>query len=387
MKRFLSQPASWFFGAAALGALTFAWLWATSPAPAQVPSQEEQNATDQIPDGQRSGERQGNAEEPGVQDGAGDRRGGRGAQRGGRGGRRGGRRGQRGGGFPLGPPEPPYVPLPRIETTGPIPSDAIVVFDGSSTEMLVGPDGSPVTWPVIDGVLYCDTQSNQRQQGLWTRLHFGAAQVHAEVFVPTTGRNGQDAGNSGFYFHGLIEVQILDTYDNRTSPITGVGAIYNIHPPLVNAARPPDSWHVFDFIYHPPKRDASGQPIEAGSMTVLLNGVLVQDHAPILNHVSVYAPLNNQGTDYSRALRENVLATEVGPLQLQYHDSPVGFRNIWVRPLDDRAFVFDISAPLPQRASPPDASGGAAPAGPEAAAQESAAPEAAGTPPGAPQRP
>ncbi len=282
-------------------------------------------------------------------------RGGRGA-RGGRGGRggfggRGGRAGAGGGGGAPGPQQSQgeEPTLPRVETMGSVPSDAIVIFDGTSTDMLVGPNGEPCSWPVIDGVLYVDTISIRKQDGLWTKLNFGAAQVHAEVYIPQTGRSGQDAGNSGFYFHGLIEMQILDTYNNRTSPITGIGAIYNIFPPLVNAARPPNNWHIYDIIYHPPKRDASGEPVENGSMTVLLNGVLVQDNTPILQHVSQYAPLNAQRTQYAQALRENVRATEVGPLQLQNHENAVGFRNIWIRPLDNRAFVFDINKPLPQR--------------------------------------
>ncbi len=228
----------------------------------------------------------------------------------------------------------------RVETMGTVPSDATVIFGGKSTDMLVGPDGAPCRWPVEEGVLCCDTTRQARQLGLWTKLHFQDAQIHAEVFVPVTGRRGQDAGNSGLYLHGLFEMQILDTYANRVDPIYGMGAIYNIQAPLVNAARPPDNWETYDVIYRAPKRDEAGEPIAEGSITALLNGVLVQDHSPILRHVSVYAPLYAQGGSYSRSIRESVLKTGAGPLWLQDHDSPVKFRNIWIRPLDEHSFVY-----------------------------------------------
>jgi hypothetical protein len=234
------------------------------------------------------------------------------------------------------------TPLPRVETTGAVPSDAVVIFDGKSTDNVVGPDGAPCRWPVEDGALVCETSGRERQGGLWTKLHFKDAQVHAEVFVPVTGRRGQDAGNSGLYLHGLFEMQILDSYENRVNPIHGIGAVYNMNPPLVNAARPANNWQVYDIIYRAPKRDENGEPKEAGSITTLLNGVLVQDHFPVLRHVSVYAPLYAQRTDYSRAIRDSVLQTGAGPLQLQDHDSPVRFRNVWIRPLDANSFVFEL---------------------------------------------
>jgi hypothetical protein len=119
-----------------------------------------------------------------------------------------------------------------------------------------------------------------------------------------------------------------------------MGAIYSINPPLVNAARPPGTWQTYDIVYRAPKRDDKGEPTEAGSVTALLNGVLIQDHAPILRHVSIYAPLNAQRSEYGRSIRASVLKTGAGPLWLQDHDSPVKFRNLWIRPLDANSFVF-----------------------------------------------
>lgn len=186
----------------------------------------------------------------------------------------------------------------------------------------------------------CDTTRQAGQAGLWTKLHFRDAQIHADVFVPVTNRRGQNAGNSGLYVHGLFEMQILDSYENRVEPIHGMGAIYSINPPLVNAARPPGNWQTYDIIYRAPKRDEKGEPIAEGSITALLNGVLIQDHVPILRHASVWAPLYAQNTSYARSIRESVLKTGAGPLQIQDHDSPVKFRNVWIRPLDSKSFVF-----------------------------------------------
>jgi hypothetical protein len=253
-----------------------------------------------------------------------------------------GQRRRRGGGGDRGAGEAEAVgpPLVRVETMEGVPSDAVVIFDGKSTDMLVGPDGAACRWPVEDGALVCETTNRQRQGGLWTKFHFQDAQIHAEVFVPVTDRRGQDAGNSGLYIHGLFELQVLDSYENRVGPLHGIGAIYNIHPPLVSAARPPGNWNTYDIVYRAPKRDAAGEPVAEGSITAFLNGVLVHDRSPILRHVSVYAPTYAQRNDYSRSIQASLLKTSAGPLQLQDHDGPVRFRNIWIRPLDGNSFMF-----------------------------------------------
>jgi hypothetical protein len=246
----------------------------------------------------------------------------------------------RGGGGGGAESETQLPPLVRVETMAAVPSDAVVIFDGKSTDLLVGPDGAACRWPIENGELVCETTNRQRQGGLWTKFHFQDAQIHAEVFVPVTNRRGQDAGNSGFYIHGLFELQVLDSYENRVGPLHGIGAIYNIHPPLVSAARPPGNWNTYEIIYRAPKRDAAGEPIAEGSITAMLNGILVHDHSPILRHVSVYAPTYAQRNEYSRSIQASLLKTSAGPLQLQDHDGPVRFRNLWIRPLDKNAFMF-----------------------------------------------
>jgi len=234
---------------------------------------------------------------------------------------------------------------PWVDTSGSAPSDAVVIFNGEATDMLVGPNGEPCTWPVEDGALTCAVGRQHRQQGLWTRLHFRDAQIHVEFQVPKTGRRGAGAGNSGLYLHGLFEQQIVDSFENPMRPKDMVGAVYGIRPPLVNAARPPETWQSYDVLFKAPRRNNQGEPTEPGAITTLLNGVLVQHATPITKHVSRYAPLYFRTTPYAEQIRTSLLTTQCGPLQLQDHDNPVSFRNIWIRPLDDRSFLFDPEPP------------------------------------------
>lgn len=229
---------------------------------------------------------------------------------------------------------------PWVDTSGPVPSDAVVIFDGKSTEMLAGPNGGPCTWPVEDGELVCVPGQQRQQQGVWTRLHFRDAQIHVEFAVPNDGK-GEDSGNSGVYLHGLFEQQILNSYKNTSKPKGMVGALYGFNAPLVNAARAPGEWQVYDIIFRAPRRDEQGEPVEPGSVTTLLNGVVVQIGAEFLKHRSVYTPLHFRTTPYAERIRESLLKTGCGPFQLQDHNSSVRFRNIWIRPLDDKAFVFE----------------------------------------------
>ena len=176
---------------------------------------------------------------------------------------------------------------PRIvDTSHTVPSDAIVIFNGKNTDMLVGPSGEKCRWQVKDGSLICRTVKGKRQHGLWTTLHFRDAQIHVEFLVPETRRKGESAGNSGLYFHGLFEQQILNSYQNPSKPKTMNGAIYKISPPLVKASRKTGVWQTYDIIFRAPRRNQKGEPTEAGSFTTLLNGVLVQHHVQVTKRVS-----------------------------------------------------------------------------------------------------
>jgi len=225
---------------------------------------------------------------------------------------------------------------PRVVDTAPgrPPSDAIVLFDGVSTEPFLNTLGEPCHWPVAEGAM------EVRSGFIVSKIHFRDAQIHVEFMVPDDGKKGGWAGNSGVYIHGMYELQILNSYDNPVAPKEVIGAVYGISPPLVNAARPTGQWQVYDIIYVAPRRDPEGKVIEPGTITALLNGVLVQHNAHFTESVSQWNPLRYKKTAYTDKILESILKTGAGPLFLQDHGSPVKFRNVWIRPLDDQARLF-----------------------------------------------
>jgi hypothetical protein len=222
-----------------------------------------------------------------------------------------------------------------VDTTpGKPPADAVVLFDGEKTDAFLNTRGEPCHWPVIDRAL------EVREGFIVSKLHFRDAQIHVEFMVPNDGKKGGWAGNSGVYIHGQYELQILNSYQNPVSPKETVGAVYGINPPLVNVARPTGQWQVYDILYIAPRRNGEGKITEPGTITALLNGVLVQWNTHFNESVSPYHPLRYKTTPYTDKIRDNLLKTGCGPLFLQDHGSPVQFRNVWIRPLDDQAKVF-----------------------------------------------
>jgi hypothetical protein len=202
-----------------------------------------------------------------------------------------------------------------------MPDDAEVLFDGHDLSKWTGDHFDQ--WTVHDGVV---TTGARVYNFLKTKENFADAQIHVEFREPEQPHppvNPQYWGNSGVFPMGLYEVQILDNYKNETYPDGMVGSIYSQFPPLVNAARPAGVWQCLDITFHAPH--FSGNTVTAPArMTVMLNGVLVQDNVALIGatvhgKVGVYAPH----------------APEL-PLALQDHgnpDSHVSFRNIWVRRL------------------------------------------------------
>lgn len=232
--------------------------------------------------------------------------------------------------------EQPQEKLKVVDTTpGKPPSDAVVLFDGHGTDPFLTTEGKPCHWPVIDGVL------EVRPGFIVSKLHFRDAQIHVEFQVLDDGKKGGWAGNSGVYIFGMYEMQILNSYNNPVDPKETIGAVYGISPPLVNAARPLGQWQVYDIVYMAPRRDAQGKVSEPGSITALLNGVLVQHNAHFTESLSRWNPLRYKKTAYTDKILASILKTGTGPVFLQDHGSPVRFRNVWLRPLDDKAKVFE----------------------------------------------
>lgn len=216
------------------------------------------------------------------------------------------------------------APQPRVVDPGDAakaPSDAIVLFDGRSASEWTHKDGRPAEWTVQNGILLCKSGTGD----ILTKRTFGSAQIHLEFstpYMPTA--KGQARGNSGVYIQGRYEVQILDSFENPTYANGSAAAVYGQYPPLVNASRRPEQWQSYDFVFHAARCGADGKVTQPATLTLLHNGVLVQDHVEIKG--------NTPGS-------EKKSACDDGPILLQDHfhpdvkDTLLRFRNIWVRPL------------------------------------------------------
>ena len=204
---------------------------------------------------------------------------------------------------------------PARVDAGPPPSDAIVLFDGKDLSQWKAQSGGEPKWKLLgDGAMEVTGGGS-----IMTKEEFGDCQLHVEWATPSVVKgDGQGRGNSGVYLQGRYEIQVLDSFNNKTYPNGQAGAFYNNAAPLVNASRKPGEWQSYDIIFHTPKQGEDGKTIP-GSFTVLHNGVLVQDHVPI------------KGDATTAALFKGV--TPKGPLVLQDHGNPVRYRNIWLRKL------------------------------------------------------
>src|SRR5207253_482505 len=213
---------------------------------------------------------------------------------------------------------PPPKNEPRVIEPGPPPSDAIILFDGTDlAQWKSDKGGGAAKWDIKDGVLAVNGTGS-----ISTKREFGDCQLHVEWATPAEVKGeGQGRGNSGIYLQGRYELQVLDSFENKTYYHGQAGAIYKQHAPLVNASRPPGEWQTYDIIYHAPRFDAVGNLVKAATVTVLHNGVLVQDH------VEIMGPTGTKGRPkYTpHPLKQ--------PLGLQDHHNPVRYRNIWIREL------------------------------------------------------
>src|SRR5712675_946077 len=172
---------------------------------------------------------------------------------------------------------PPPKEEPRVIDPGPPPSDAIVLFDDKDLSQWNGDRNEPAKWEVKDGVATVNGTGS-----ISTKQEFGDCQLHVEWATPEKVEGeGQGRGNSGILLQGRYEVQVLDSYINKTYYHGQAGAIYKQYAPLVNACRKPGEWQSYDIIFHAPRFDADGKLEKPGTVTVLQNGVLVQDNAEI----------------------------------------------------------------------------------------------------------
>jgi hypothetical protein len=210
---------------------------------------------------------------------------------------------------------------PRIIEPGPPPSDAIILFDGKDLSQWKGDNNSPAKWEVKDGAVTINGTGS-----ISTRQEFGDCQLHVEWATPEKVEGeGQGRGNSGIILQGRYEIQVLDSYINKTYYHGQAGSIYKQYAPLVNACRRPGEWQTYDIIFHAPRFDADGKLQKPGTVTVLQNGILVQDNVEIKGSTGpVGAPRY-----HAHPLKQSLV--------LQDHHNPVRYRNIWIRELGEKS--------------------------------------------------
>lgn len=214
-----------------------------------------------------------------------------------------------------------WEPVPRVVTPGvgsAAPSDAIVLFNGKDLSEWQHADGSPPKWKIA-GNAFTVVKSTGNVQ---TKRAFGNCQLHIEWRTPATIEGeGQERGNSGVFLQGRYEVQVLDSYNNRTYSNGQAASIYKQHIPMVNASRKPGEWQSYDIFFRAPRMAENGTVLTPAYITVVHNGVLVQDH------VEVKGTTFNSGPPFYQKHNPKEL------LVLQDHGNPLSYRNIWIREL------------------------------------------------------
>ena len=218
-------------------------------------------------------------------------------------------------------PRPEVVAPPAQQLPAPAPGDAVILFNGSDLSRWESVNGGPAPWTVEGDAFVVKPGSGAIQ----TKDGFGDAQLHVEWSAPTeiVGES-QGRGNSGVFLMKIYEVQVLDSYQNESYADGQAAAIYGQYPPLANAMRPPGEWQAYDIFFRRPRFSAAGALLEPARLTVLHNGILVQNNEELWG-----------GTNWLQA-SPYASHPDALPIMLQDHGNPVRFRNIWVRPLPER---------------------------------------------------
>jgi hypothetical protein len=220
-------------------------------------------------------------------------------------------------------PFPPPKEEPKVITPGAkpgdAPADATILFDGKNLNGWRSlKDHGEAKWTVKDGYMEVARGTGD----IATKEEFGDCQLHIEWATPSVVKGeGQGRGNSGVFLMERYEVQVLDSYNNKTYFHGQAGGIYKQYAPLVNVSRPPGEWQTYDIIFKAPKFDEQGKPTQRAYVTVLHNGVLIQNHVQIHGQTwhdkpALYLPHGARGS-----------------LKLQDHGDLVRYRNIWIRQL------------------------------------------------------
>ena len=222
------------------------------------------------------------------------------------------------------------------------PADAIVLFDGTDLSEWVGEKkgggpaapasikpafGGPARWKVENGYMEVVKKSGD----IRTKKAFGSCQLHIEWATPrkvSPKETAQKRGNSGVFFMGIYELQILDSYENETYADGQVASIYGQYPPLVNVCRKPGRWQSYDVSFLRPIFDRDGKCIRPARITVFHNGVVVHNNVEIKG-----------STEHKKKAKYSPHADKL-PLGLQDHNNPMRFRNIWIRELPEQPYLI-----------------------------------------------
>lgn len=219
-------------------------------------------------------------------------------------------------------PQPPVINAGE-NTSIDAPSDAIILFDGTDMSKWESVDGGEVEWEIEeDGAVTVVPGTGNIQ----TKESFGDVQLYIEWRSPMNMEHkGQDRGNSGIFLQNRYELQVLDAYENPTYINGMAGSIYKQTSPLANPTRKPGEWETYNISYKAPRFNDDGSLNEPARITVIWNGVVVQNNTEIYGHTPYigYPEYNAHGK---------------APIQLQDHNSKVSYRNIWIRPLDNPQF-------------------------------------------------
>ena len=221
-------------------------------------------------------------------------------------------------------PEPEIV-TPGIENSAP--SDAIILFDGKDlSKWKNARGGGEASWIINDD----NSMTVTRNGGIETIEEFGSVQLHIEWKTPLKMEGkGQGRGNSGIMFQRRYEVQVLDSYNNRTYSNGQAASIYKQYAPLVNASKPPGDWQTYDIIFMEPEFNESGIMTKRGRLTVFHNGILVQNNIEILGTTEYIGMPKIGKNDISGYMGKEIKKV----LYIQDHGNPVSYRNIWLRKL------------------------------------------------------
>ncbi len=215
---------------------------------------------------------------------------------------------------------------PMINTEDLTPPTGAVILLGSEAsgmDAFLKRDGSPAVWPVDENGVALSKGGD-----IVSRERFTDFQLHVEFCCPDSPPEvkGQGRGNSGVFLQGRYEIQVLDSYGIERAPGKGdCGALYNHAAPLVNASRKPEEWQTYDIFFRAPRFDAEGNKLEDARVTVLQNGVVIQNNVAVPKQTGAAVD-----EEYHKP----------GPILLQDHGNDVRFRNVWVLPLAEKGMDY-----------------------------------------------